>query len=128
MKLFLYGRALSVFAAASLTLSCQTTTQVTRALSQNTSSPSLATEDFSDLEAEYAGFTTQALTQTYLQRKIDTFLAENRGPELRREIAFADFKHPDTLVNIMGQEALCNQVVAVQEVIDFRSTDAAFDS
>lgn len=63
--------------------------------------PRVLTDTFMDLEQEYMGFRTQALTQSYLNSKIERWATELEGERMRREIEYARFKHPETLKAVM---------------------------
>lgn len=82
---------------------------------------------FADLEAEYAGFQTQALTQNYLERKVRHWLNINNGTAMVREIEFARYKHPELLTQIMGiDEVLCQNSLDFAEVQSYRAIHPAF--
>ena len=83
--------------------------------------------DFRNLEIEYAAFTTQALTQNYLERKIHHWLDTNNGAAMVREIEFARYKHPELLLQIMdADDVLCESSLAVTEVQSYRGIHPAF--
>jgi len=83
---------------------------------------------FVELNAEYQGFSTLALTASYLERKIRTLISKNDGEGLRREIDFARYKHPQLLIDIMlADPELYAAAAAMPEVIAFRQQSAAFD-
>jgi len=83
---------------------------------------------FAELEAEYAGFSTLALTASYLERKIRTLIASHDGEGLRREIDFARYKHPQLLIDIMlANPELYVAAAAMPEVIAFRAVNPLFD-
>jgi len=84
---------------------------------------------FAELEAEYVGFSTLALSASYLERKIRTLIANNDGEGTRREIDFARYKHPQLLIDIMHADPeLYVAAAAMPEVIAFRTMSAPFDA
>jgi len=84
---------------------------------------------FIELNVEYQGFSTLALTASYLERKVRTLIANNDGEALRREIDFARYKHPQLLINIMlADPSLYTAAAAMPEVVAFRSVSAPFDA
>lgn len=78
-------------------------------------SPDLALS--TDLEQEYSAFTTQALTQGYLTRKLNHWLRFQHDRALLREVAFGCHKHPQSLKLIFAADALLyDRVMAVPEL------------
>jgi hypothetical protein len=83
-------------------------------------------ENFSDLEKEYV-FTTKALTESYLLRKLLSWLGPpEKGPQLVKEIAFAIFKYPDLFRDVLHNPGLLGRINAVQAVIDRKAIDPPF--
>jgi len=110
-------------------LSCQPTSGPTTTGLRPVSSLQPASEHFAELEAEYAGFATQALSQSYLERKVRTLIANNDGEGLRREIEFAEYKHPELLIDVMqANPELYEAAAAMPEIIEYRQQNPAFDS
>lgn len=89
----------------------------TSPLAQMGPSKAVSTEQFSDLEAEYAAFSTQALTFNYITRKVHHWIHQHNGEGMRREIAFARVKHPQLFKNaVKTSESLCLQTLSFPEV------------
>lgn len=80
------------------------------------------------LEAEYAAFSTQALTQSYLERKVHRWLNTSNGAALVREIEFARYKHPELLLQLMEDSNLCLQTMALTEVQAHQQNVPEFDT
>jgi hypothetical protein len=95
---------------------------------QTPTPPQVPHENFQDLEAEYAGFHTQALTANYLGRKVRHWIAQNNGEGMRREMEFARLKHPALVQNLMTSGPLCNQALTFAEIGAFRSASQDFDA
>jgi Tol biopolymer transport system component len=72
-------------------------------------------EDFSGLEKEYLPYSGKALTESYLLRKIEKWLADKNGPNLLKELLFAQFKYQPLLRDIMTT-SMYNEIVAVPAV------------
>jgi formylglycine-generating enzyme required for sulfatase activity len=88
-----------------------------------------ATEQFPDLEAEYASFSTQALTFNYITRKVHHWIRSNNGEGMRREIAFARFKHPQLFKNaIKTSESICLQTLGFPEVDAYKGLNPDFEA
>jgi formylglycine-generating enzyme required for sulfatase activity len=69
-----------------------------------------------------------ALTQNYLQRKIETWVTHTNGDAMRREIEFARVKHPQLLITIMhGYPDWYAAAAGMPAVISFRS-NSDFDA
>lgn len=85
-------------------------------------------ENFSDLEAEYAPFATQALTQSYLQRKLNHWVNQSNGEAMKRELLFGAFKHPATLSQALDTPTLCANALGFPEVAQERSANPNLDS
>lgn len=88
----------------------------------------LSFEQHASLEQEYAVFKTQALTQSYLARKVNHWLDVGNGESLRREMDFARYKHPALLTTLMEDNALCAQTLAVPEVVAYQAQNVDFDA
>lgn len=83
---------------------------------------------FTDLEAEYADFQTQALTQRYLARKLNHWLNTNNGEAMVREIEFARYKHSDVLKQqVQDNSELLDDIIAMTEIQSQRSLSPGFD-
>ncbi len=87
-------------------------------------------DDFADLEAEYAPFTTQALTRVYLHRKLDHWIIQDNGEAMKRELAFACYKHPALIRSIfrLRGKALLNSAAQMSAVQQQALSDPAFDT
>jgi len=70
------------------------------------------TSQYSDLDKEYSQFKTEALTQSYLKKKMDKWLSDGKySKNLVREIEYAKFKHPTLLKDIVAlQPAMFNSI------------------
>ena len=70
------------------------------------------TSQYSDLDKEYSQFKTQALTQSYLKKKMDKWLSDGKySKNLVREIEYAKFKHKDLLKDIVAlQPTMFNSI------------------
>jgi sugar lactone lactonase YvrE len=73
-------------------------------------------------------FTTQALTENYLERKIRHWLANANGPALAREIEFARLKHPGLMETIMWADPGLYAQVADIPAVQSQRSDASFDA
>ena len=87
------------------------------------------TGQYSDLDQEYSQFTTKALTQSYLKKKIDKWLSSPiYSKNLVREIEYAKFKHKDILKDIVTLEpTIFNSITANTGVTQKRS-EANFEN
>jgi len=87
------------------------------------------TSQYSDLDKEYSQFKTQALTQSYLKKKMDKWLSDSKySKNLVREIEYAKFKHKDLLKDIVAlQPIMFTQITANNNVSQKRS-EAPFDN
>jgi hypothetical protein len=86
-------------------------------------------DDFSDLSAEYAPFTTQALTKPYLHRKLAHWLDTNNSQALTRELAFGCLKHPTLLKSVFTTDMpLYQQTVQQPTVAAKLAIDAPFST
>jgi len=70
------------------------------------------TSQYSDLDKEYSQFKTEALTQSYLKKKMDKWLSDSKySKNLVREIEYAKFKHKDLLKDIVAlQPTMFNSI------------------
>jgi len=80
------------------------------------------TSQYSDLDKEYSQFTTKALTQSYLKKKMDKWLSDAKySKNLVREIEYAKFKHKDLLKDIVAlQPTMFDNITANTAVITKR--------
>lgn len=80
-------------------------------------SPVIGPPEIAALDAEYQAFSTQALTQNYLTRKVQYLLAENKGEAMVRELAYGCYRHPETLKGMfMAKPGLYTQTQAMEAV------------
>jgi len=81
------------------------------------------TSQYSDLDKEYSQFKTQALTQSYLKKKMDKWLSDSKySKNLVREIEYAKFKHPTLLKDIVAlQPTMFNSITDNTGVAQKRS-------
>jgi hypothetical protein len=88
----------------------------------------LSEKEIAGFNKEYS-FSTKALTQLYLRRKLDKLLIEPvKSTLLVKEIAYAKFKHPDTFCTIISEDTtgMLDKINAVQEVKDRIAIDTPF--
>ena len=87
------------------------------------------TNQYSDLDKEYSQFKTEALTQSYLKKKMDKWLSDDKYTKnLIREIEYAKFKHKDLLKDIVAlQTSLFTSITANTGVINKRN-ETTFDN
>jgi hypothetical protein len=82
-----------------------------------------------ELENEYSAFTTKALTEAYLLKKIMKWLNEQNGLKMAKEIDFARQRHPELLLNIMtADHSLYLAANALPEVTAKRSEAGDFNT
>jgi hypothetical protein len=86
-------------------------------------------ENFQDLDKEYV-FSTEALTKSYLKRKLDKWLYENEsanGPMLVKELAYGRYKHPTLICQIITDvPVILDDINAVDAISYRKSVDAPF--
>jgi len=87
------------------------------------------TSQYSDLDKEYSQFKTQALTQSYLKKKMDKWLSDSKySKNLVREIEYAKFKHKDLLKDIVAlQPTMFNSITGDTGVTQKRS-ESSFET
>jgi len=87
------------------------------------------TSQYSDLDKEYSQFKTEALTQSYLKKKMDKWLSDSKySKNLVREIEYAKFKHPTLLKDIVAlQPTMFNSITSNTGVAQKRS-EPSFES
>jgi hypothetical protein len=88
--------------------------------------------NFQELDKEYL-FSSKALTQSYLKRKLEYWLDTESAspipnePKLLKELIYARYKHADTFCAIVsGDPGLLDSINEVQTVKDRKETDAPF--
>jgi hypothetical protein len=86
-------------------------------------------DNFADLIQEYH-FSTKDLTESYLLRKLNTWLAEPvKGDKLVKEILFASQKYPDMFRELMlNDQELLNDINAIGSIQDRRAADSSFNT
>jgi hypothetical protein len=95
-------------------------------------------ENFQDLDKEYV-FSTKALTQAYLKRKLNTWLCRNDGDisisasscpydqKLVKEINYARYKHSELFCAIIQDDpGMLDDINAVQAVQERKESDPSF--
>jgi hypothetical protein len=88
----------------------------------------LLASDYPDLLQEYSGFSTAALTQNYLTRKVKHWLNQNAGPQLVRELQFARLKHPTLMANVLASDYFMYSAVTQDATVTTtRGNDQALD-
>jgi len=87
------------------------------------------TSQYSDLDKEYSQFKTEALTQSYLKKKMDKWLSDGKySKNLVREIEYAKFKHKDLLKDIVAlQPTMFNSITGNTGVAQKRS-ESSFET
>jgi Tol biopolymer transport system component len=116
MKRFsVYG----LIALITLTASCSTPVPLNRP------QPGFETTDFSDLDKEYGKFSTKDLTSSYLLRKITTWLDDDKGPQLLKELRYFQQKDPGLVYSIITL-SLLNEIRVVPAVSDFMAANPSF--
>jgi len=87
------------------------------------------TSQYSDLDKEYSQFKTEALTQSYLKKKMDKWLSDSKySKNLVREIEYAKFKHKDLLKDIVAlQPTMFNNITGDTGVTQKRS-ESSFET
>jgi len=89
---------------------------------------SLNTSNDNDLEYTYS-FKTQALTESYLKKKIEKWATDNNQKKMEREIEYAKYKHPNILKNIMwANHNLYVSADNMTAVSVKRTNDSSFNS
>ena len=74
------------------------------------------------------GFSIQALTPGYLERKVRHWLNQDNEPALVREIEFARVKHPDLMESMMLVDPDLYAQVAAVPAVDSQRSNADFDA
>jgi hypothetical protein len=73
-------------------------------------------------------FNTTALSQSYLLRKLNRWIAEDDGPKMVKELVYAQFKHENTLRDIISDDTgIFDAIVAMDEVQARRDASPAFN-
>ena len=84
--------------------------------------------EFSNLDQEYSQFKTQALTQSYLKKKMDKWLSSpTYSKNLVREIEYAKFKHKDILRDIVSLQPTMFDIIIANTLVINKRVDATFN-
>jgi len=87
------------------------------------------TSQYSDLDKEYSQFTTKALTQSYLKKKMDKWLSDAKySKNLVREIEYAKFKHKDLLKNIVALQPTMFDNITANTAITTKRIESPFEN
>jgi predicted outer membrane repeat protein len=88
----------------------------------------LSPQEISAFDKEYLPFSTKVLTESYLKRKILTWLGSPaKEQQLLKEVAYARFKHKETFCNVLNSVPnLLDQISVVGSVSDRMAIDAPF--
>ena len=84
---------------------------------------------YADLDQEYSQFTTKALTETYLKKKMDKWTSSpTYSKKLLREVEYAKYKHPDILKDVVEEvPPLFTGIVSDSSVVQKRQ-EPSFDN
>ena len=112
---------------------CSVPLEIQKNISNNVSVRSpISKLEIENYKKEFAKFTTKALSQEYLDRKIRKLLTLNdNGESLAREIEFASIVHPQLLKNIMlSDHLLYTKTIGLPNTIvnNKKTSDAVFAS
>jgi len=87
------------------------------------------TSQYSDLDKEYSQFTTKALTQSYLKKKMDKWLSDAKySKNLVREIEYAKFKHKDLLKDIVALEPTMFDGITANTAVTTKRIESPFEN
>jgi hypothetical protein len=87
----------------------------------------LNTTELKELEQEYSAFSTKALTEAYLIKKIFKWKDANNGLKMAKEIDFARQRHPELLETIMLADHNLFIFVNGMSEVTARRSDSAFN-
>jgi hypothetical protein len=86
----------------------------------------LSENEITEFDKEYS-FSTQALTESYLLRKLENWFTKDDGVRLVKEIAYARYKHPVLFCTVMlANNETYENIKGVQKVKDRSSVDPGF--
>ena len=87
------------------------------------------TSQYSDLDKEYSQFKTEALTQSYLKKKMDKWLSDGKySKNLVREIEYAKFKHKDLLKNIVALQPTMFDNITANTGVNQKRVESPFEN
>jgi len=87
------------------------------------------TSQYSDLDQEYSQFKTQALTQSYLKKKMDKWLSDGKySKNLVREIEYAKFKHKDLLKDIVALQPIMFDDITANTGVNQKRVESPFEN
>jgi len=87
------------------------------------------TSQYSDLDKEYSQFTTKALTQSYLKKKMDKWLSDGKySKNLVREIEYAKFKHKDLLKDIVALQPTMFDNITANTAVTTKRIESPFEN
>jgi len=87
------------------------------------------TSQYSDLDKEYSQFTTEALTQSYLKKKMDKWLSDAKySKSLVREIEYAKFKHKDLLKDIVALQPIMFDNITANTAVTTKRIESPFEN
>jgi len=87
------------------------------------------TNQYSDLDQEYNQFKTQALTQSYLKKKMDKWLSSpTYSKNLVREIEYAKFKHKDLLKDIVAFQPTMFDNITANTGVNQKRVESPFEN
>jgi len=84
---------------------------------------------YADLDQEYSQFTTKALTESYLKKKMDKWTSSpTYSKKLLREVEYAKYKHPDILKDVVAEQPpIFTDIVSDSSVVQKRQ-ESSFDN
>jgi len=84
---------------------------------------------YADLDQEYSQFTTKALTESYLKKKMDKWTSSpTYSKKLLREVEYAKYKHPDVLKDVVEEvPPIFTDIVSDSSVVQKRQ-EPSFDN
>ena len=87
------------------------------------------TSQYSDLDKEYSQFKTEALTQSYLKKKMDKWLSDAKySKSLVREIEYAKFKHKDLLKDIVALQPIMFDNITANTAVTTKRIESPFEN
>jgi len=87
------------------------------------------TSQYSDLDQEYSQFKTEALTQSYLKKKMDKWLSDSKySKNLVREIEYAKFKHKDLLKDIVASQPTIFDSITGNTGVSQKRSEPSFEN
>jgi len=120
------SKSLVLFLILSLS-SCTNLKEIYVSTTDNTKQ--LETTQYSDLDQEYSQFKTEALTQSYLKKKMDKWLSSSTySKKLVREIEYAKFKHKDILKTIVAQEPTMFDSITADTSVTQKRSEGSFEN